>query len=283
MVDLPNCTILRCPVCHLYVLERPVEPPGGGGYDRTRFESALLAVRNWNYSRIFDLLGEIRRLSVAKLLDVGCSSGWFLAASVGAGCDAYGIEPDEFFFRQARATLPPNVKLQCGSFPENLPPQWGKFDIISFNDVFEHLPAPLAVLHSVKDRLAPGGLLVLSVPLSTGFVFRLSRLLAALGIRGPLERLFQVHYPYPHLFYYSQSSLAALARKAGFEIVKSDALRSFAVSGSFHRARMQRTTSFVQSMSQVIQACGLVLFALIEPWLSADNGVFFLRPIPNAN
>ena len=50
---------------------------------------------------------------------------------------------------------------QVGSAYE---PPAGPFDLIALTDVLEHLENPRACLATLRDRLAPGGLLVISTP-----------------------------------------------------------------------------------------------------------------------
>jgi SAM-dependent methyltransferase len=269
----------RCGACGLYSLERLAGTPVGSDYDRSQFDGALAPIRRENYARILQRIRAYK--PTGRLLDVGCSSGWFLAAAQAAGFDAFGIEPDEFFWRQAQHNVSPD-RVATGRFPVDLPAAWGRFDIIIFNDVFEHLADPLAMLAAVRERLHPDGVLVLALPMASGFVFRIGSAGYRFGLRQGLERMFQIRYPYPHLFYYSQPSLAALARRSGFDVLMIERLRNFSLSGSLHRARMDQARTLSQTAMQIAMAAGLVVFALLERWLPSDNSVAILRPIRDA-
>lgn len=265
--QLSQALVLRCPTCGVYVLD--AQPQHGESLlDRTQFEEALRALRLANYQHILGRLGTLVSLSGCRLLDVGCSTGWFLEAATSAGCACYGIEPDEFFYRRLESRRPPGVQVVHGFFARDVPASWEPFDIITFHDVFEHLTEPLAVLRAVRERLAPGGLLVLSLPTADGFAFRLGRLLCAAGVPQPLERMFQVQYPFPHLFYFTRSSLATLAGRAGFEPVLTEGLRSFSARGAVSRAHMDRGGGPVWRYGN---ASALVVFALLQHVLPADN------------
>lgn len=268
--------LFRCQACGLYFLgTEGIEPEQH--YQRQEFEGAFVGLRTANYDTI---LGELTRLSTAgkRLLDVGCSSGWFLRQASAAGFACHGVEPDRFFFDRARAALPANIPLINGYFDRDLPPDWKDFDVITFHDVFEHLPEPLAMLETCRRRLRPGGLLVLSLPSADGFVFAIGRALRSAGLAGPYERMFQVHYPYPHLFYFDDPSLSVMAERAGFDIVRRQALRSFDVRGAFHRAGMDEATTVVQRLKNLIAGGCLVLFAGLQHLLPADNVLFILQP-----
>jgi SAM-dependent methyltransferase len=258
----PWGSIARCSACGGFVLR-----PSGLQEDLNRGEvaSALRELRRHNYERI------VRRLGPAaerKLLDVGCSLGWFLEAASAGGYQTYGIEPDPFFESRIDRTRLPAAHLAQGYFPEDLPADWTSFDVITFHDVLEHLPDPAAALRACRERLNPDGKVVLSIPVADGFAFRLARLLSSFGLDGALERVFQVHYPYPHLFYPTRRSLAELARHTGFRIGFIEPLRSFHLSGVVERARMDATGG---ALSRAANAAALVLFALIEPLLPADS------------
>lgn len=275
---LPGYRVDRCLGCGLYALERLEGAREGTLYDRSQFDGALLDLRHENYTRVLDQLDTLRPLKGSRLLDVGCSSGWFLTAAAARGCVAFGIEPDEFFAAKAERDAPRGVYVQRGSFPCDLPAEWGSFDVITFNDVFEHLDEPVSVLQAVKHRLSPGGVAALALPLAGGFVFRIGSLLYRLGFTAPLERIFQIHYPYPHLYYYAPASLRALAEHAGFEAVSFHHLRSFSVRGSLRRARMDRVASLAGRLRHYATAVALTAFALLEPMVPADNGLAILRP-----
>jgi len=268
--------VARCPECGVFVLGG--EAHHVAGLDRTEFEAALRALRLANYARILRRLERLVALPGRTLLDVGCSSGWFLELAARAGMECYGIEPDTFFYERLRDTPLPGASIGQGYFPRDVPADWGPFEIISFHDVFEHLPDPAAVMRAVRERLVPGGLLVLSLPVADGFVFRLARFLRGVGMAAPLARAFQVNYPYPHLFYFTRRSIRVLAERSGFELVVLEPLRSFSASGALHRARLDRAGDRVGTLARYANAAALVGFAAVQHVLPADNALVILRP-----
>lgn len=275
--DLRCHHVLQCPICGLYMLA--LSPDHAGTLlDRTQVLDALEGLRVSNYQHILQRLAEPVSVQGRRLLDVGCSGGLFLGLASDAGYEGHGIEPDAFFYARAKQALPPRVPVVHGHFPSELPREWGRFDVITFHDVFEHLPDPVTVLQAVRDRLTADGVVVLSLPMADGFVFAVARLLYRCGFTGPLERMFQVHYPYPHLFYFARRSIAALAQRAGFETVLMERLRSFSARGSLHRARFDRAQGSIGRAKQYAGALALIGFALLERVLPADNGWVILRP-----
>lgn len=87
------------------------------------------------------------------------------------------------------------------------------YDAIVFNDVFEHLPDPVAAIVEVERRLEPGGLAVLNLPSSDGAVFRLARCLHRFGLVGIYERLWQKGLASPHITYFNQSNLRCFVER----------------------------------------------------------------------
>jgi hypothetical protein len=73
-----------------------------------------------------------------------------------------------------------------------------RFDLIAFNDVFEHLPDPKSAALASSACLRPGGMLLLTLPSSKGALFRIARTLSTLGFSGPLDRMWQ-RLTYDHL------------------------------------------------------------------------------------
>jgi len=269
--------VRRCGGCGLYLLETQAGLDTAAQLDRSKFDDAFRELRSENYGHILDAVGRVRGLSGARVLDVGCSSGWFLAAAARRGSVCYGIEPDRYFYERARRALPGEVRLVNGFFDADLPGDWPMFDLITFHDVFEHLDDPLRVLDACTRRLAPRGLLVLSVPSADGFVFRLGLALRRLGSEGPLARAFQVHYPFPHLYYFARRSLETLVRLAGFDVVRMLPLRGFRLRGSLRRAQMDRADGGAGRLAGYANGAALAAFALLQPVVPADNIVAILR------
>jgi SAM-dependent methyltransferase len=276
---LKGNAVTRCRACGLYYMLTVAS--GGGGelaLDRTKTEAALRSLRICNYEHVLRRLQERTALTGRKLLDVGCGSGLFLDLARRTGCECYGIEPDGFFYSRAAIYPPAVAQLVQGFFARDLPPEWAPFDIITFHDVFEHLDDPGRMLRAARDQLASGGYLVFSLPVADGFVFRLARSLFRLGIAEPLERMFQVHYPYPHLFYFTVRSFVSLAQHAGMEPVLVERLRSFSIRGALHRVEMDRSSGASGDFKRYAAAAMLSVFALTEPVVPADSVLVVLQP-----
>ena len=139
---------------------------------------------------------------------------------------------------------------------------------------FEHLPEPAAAAVAAEALLRPGGLLVLNVPSSRGALFRLSAVLARLGLPGPYERLWQKEFASPHVSYFARRSLAALiGRHTDLTLVDSFSLPSVSRNGLV--ARVSGSHGGLVGMGLV---AGVWLLSFILPWLPADIEVLvFIR------
>lgn len=189
------------------------------------------------------------------LLEIGCAHGWFLDSAVMRGFRVIGIEPDLSVSRTAsRRRLP----ILNGYFPDALL-QTAVFDIIAFNDVFEHLPDVNAALEDCKAHLLPGGLLLLNLPSSKGFIYRCCYFLAKLGFSKFFERMWQSGLPSPHLHYFETDSLHTLLAQLSFQIVHSGHLSTLHLKGLYQR---------ISHVGGILPCCTLLLiWGLLLPYL----------------
>jgi len=96
-----------------------------------------------------------------RMLDVGCGNGATLRAfgEVAPGWTKAGTEFDAKYRAQVES-IPNTEPLYVGAV-EGVP---GTFDVISMIHVLEHIVDPVAVLATLRSKLAPGGLLLIEVP-----------------------------------------------------------------------------------------------------------------------
>lgn len=100
--------------------------------------------------------------NITSLLDVGCSSGLF-AQSVKrkTGATVWGIEPNNDAFLRADKLLD---EVFCGFFEDVYTKIDRKFDLITFNDVLEHMVNPWETLKKCLEMLTPNGKILASLP-----------------------------------------------------------------------------------------------------------------------
>lgn len=198
--------------------------------DENSRENGLWSLRVANFASLLRAIKESGRDS-GKLLDVGCAHGWFLDAAKENGFDVLGIEPD---IQVSNATSQRGLPVRQGFFPEILSSN-EQFDIIIFNDVFEHIPDLSRLLAGCRNHLQPDGLLVLNLPSNEGGIYRVSRLLTKIGFNSFFERLWQKGLPSPHLHYFNLINLNELLRNNGFQSIASGRLPALRLRGLFTR------------------------------------------------
>jgi 2-polyprenyl-3-methyl-5-hydroxy-6-metoxy-1,4-benzoquinol methylase len=99
------------------------------------------------------------------ILDVGCGVGFALDAAKRAGLKTYGLE----LSRTALATAADRGHTVFPVLLEDLASEWeGKFDLISLNQVLEHVTDPVSLIRQCVRFLSPRGAIAIAVPSATG-------------------------------------------------------------------------------------------------------------------
>jgi len=235
--------IRRCTGCGLWSSDlRPDRHEQSAHVGEGQRQAALEALRRANFELILDLLARRGALAGNRVLDVGSAHGWFLESAAARGMSVLGIEPDAEVAARSAARL----ETRIGCFPEAVRPG-ETFDVIAFNDVFEHLPEPAQVLGACVRQLRPGGRLLLNLPDADGALFRAACVLARAGLSAPLERLWQARFRFPHLWYFDARSLQRLLAPHGLRLVDSVGLPIYRREKLWPRLRMDETTGVLLS------------------------------------
>ena len=145
----------------------------GGGYTTAILE---FIVKNF-----------ISKKNPAKILDIGCGTGYLLHKLKEKGFSVYGIEPG----LQARIGIDKyKLPITTDFFPSMKINQ--KFDLIISSLVLEHIINPESFLIDIKNCLTENGTVILGVPNSEPFIST-----------GDISTLFHEHWSYftPKSFY----------------------------------------------------------------------------------
>jgi SAM-dependent methyltransferase len=284
-------TLEKCPVCGgrfarlrhqwLFVcsncglLSSNLEPEipteaGQSIINETRRSDGLRAIRTRNNSRILDSIGGALNGGRRRLLDVGSGLGFFLKNASARGFQVTGIEPDANVVNAARKS---GLDVRHGYFPDCMEPG-EQFDVIVFNDVFEHIPNIDAAMRACVTHLSPRGVLVLNCPNKNGVFYRISEILDRIGCHGAFDRVWQRNLPSPHVWYFTPSQLARLGRQHGLEAVSIIKLTPITLRGISNRI------FHVGEQSKIIGVAAVIATTLIAPFLSIlprDIGVVLLR------
>ena len=200
--------------------------------DEAQREAGLKALRLENFRTIVAYARQHVTAETPRLLDVGSAHGWFLEAAQ-AQFDVLGVEPDAVVGGRAAAR---GLPVRSGYFPDVVAHD-ERFDAIVFNDVIEHIPDIHSALAACQAHLSEGGILILNLPNSRGFLYRLSKLLARAGWHGPFERMWQKDMPSPHVHYFDPRNLQELVLKQGFTMVQTAELPALRAHGLMERLR----------------------------------------------
>ena len=202
-------TIARCGACSLVFAQNKVTAEelaanyAGIEEEAKVYEEPNVECLNYYYQKLGGLIRR-RFPRPGKLLDVGCSHGWFL--DVMSGWECHGIE---IVIADAEAARERHgERIVTGSF-EDYPLREGYFDVITMQDVFDHLRDPIQALEKCRRMLRCGGLIVIKV-------HNISCLYAKL-----MGSKFYAIVPPSHLFYYDRCTLTCALGNSGFQVVDS--------------------------------------------------------------
>jgi 2-polyprenyl-3-methyl-5-hydroxy-6-metoxy-1,4-benzoquinol methylase len=170
---------------------------------------------NNSHTMMVGLVGSHKRV-----LDVGCANGYFAEVLVERGCQVSGVEFDPVAAEEARKHLDQLVVGDLEQLDLVAELGEGRFDVIVFGDVLEHLRDPLPVLRQARPLLAPGGYVVISIPNVAHGAVRLKLLQGRFDYQ-PLGLLDSTH-----IRFFTRDNLKALLHDAG--LAATDFLRTTA-------------------------------------------------------
>lgn len=210
-----NYTLVRCQSCSLIWLSNPPKP-GEMHHHYTDAYNRLISAGGENSPERWKArkatLTQYKKSGI--LLDLGCSSGSFLAFMQGESWKLYGIEMSAEVARTAKKRSKADVfvgDILDAIFAKE------SFDVITCFDVLEHLYEPRRVMAHVSEWLKPGGIFYVLVP----------------NVNSAEARVFRSYWhglELPrHLFHYSPASLKFLAASVGLREISLETRRNPAV------------------------------------------------------
>jgi tRNA (mo5U34)-methyltransferase len=117
---------------------------------------------------ILDALGLPKDMRGLRVLDIGCSDGYFAFEAEKRGAEVLAIDfvPETYTgFATAKAILGSEVEYRMENVYNLSRETVGEFDVVLFLGVLYHLRKPLAALDAIRSVLKPGGLLFIGTML----------------------------------------------------------------------------------------------------------------------
>lgn len=136
-----------------------------------------------------------------RILDIGCSYGFFVEEALRRGWDACGCEINPVTGGHSKERLKERV---CVGDLDAMTFAGPGFDVITLWDVLEHQPDPTAFLNRVKKYLKEDGMICLQVPNFDGYLS---------SLKG---EMWDWLTPGDHLYFFTPATLAKTAESAGF-------------------------------------------------------------------
>lgn len=146
----------------------------------------------------------------SRVLDIGCGTGSISGMIRDLRrADVLGIEPHP---ERAKKAESEGIKVIQGVYSPDVPVKYGKFDVVLFADVLEHLTDPAETLEQAKSALTPDGRILASIPNVAHWSVRL-RLLAGKFDYEPTGIMDATH-----LRWFTRKSVRRLFDGAGYDI-----------------------------------------------------------------
>jgi 2-polyprenyl-3-methyl-5-hydroxy-6-metoxy-1,4-benzoquinol methylase len=175
--------------------DRDYELETGGG-------TALSAAEHMAHATARHRLGIVEQFATGRLLDIGCSTGFFLQESSQRGFEADGIDLSRTAVAEARAS-----KLNAYAATVETYQGGAQYDVVTAFDVMEHVLDPAAFLRSVSRLLKPAGILVLTTPDTGSLTCRL------------MGRRWYFYVPGLHNFHFDRRNITTLLAHQGFRVL----------------------------------------------------------------
>jgi len=166
--------------------------------------------KNNSHTLAYDLIENHANGRVLRVLEVGCSGGYFGAAVRAQGHTVWGVEPDYKSSQTAKEVLDFAFNGTLDDFYKQHEDE--KFDVIVFGDVLEHFSNPASALEEVKAIINDDGAIVASVPNVSHITVR------AMLLEGRWEYNDLGIMDRTHLQFFTEETLVELFDSTGFNV-----------------------------------------------------------------
>ncbi len=260
--------VYKCPACGLYTSDADFDFSFKSSLDETPREVGLKQLRFDNFDTIVKALKSAKPGKLTGL-EIGTGNGWWLKVCQDEGIDCIGIEPETSHQDYHKAN---RLNVYYGFYPATDIKTENGYDFIIFNDVFEHIKDIDELLAALKADLANDGILIINLPMSSGFFYRTAMLLHRFGVDSYLTRMWQFNFHSPHMNYFNQKNLKTLLQRHGFKNTADLPLKS--VNFSTVKERIS-SDSDVSKFKAGVLTTGISLLKPVINSSKPDTRVFF--------
>ena len=199
----------RCTECKFYFSN--LKP--GFGQD----VEGISYLRKKNFDKIVHEIIKIK--SSPKILEIGSGDGFFIDKCLKLNLNIVGSEASEKNIIKLKKKF--KIKILKIILPFIKKKDDEKFDVIVFNDVFEHLTNINDVISQIKNKLNKSGIILINFPSSDGFIFKLSEIFMKFGFLQFYDRMWQRNMSSPHLSYFNKNNIIRLFKRHNFNLKRS--------------------------------------------------------------
>lgn len=212
LIEIDGARVVECVACKLGILAaRPSEAQLTALYQEAYFSAHSIGYAKDETDAQRGVRGQRKRVTWikgcvprgARLLDVGCASGYFLAAAQQSGFEVEGVEVSTWASEEAKKRF--NVRVTVGQI-HDVPGPYPRFDAVTMWHSLEHARDPQATLDVAYRLLKPGGVVAIELPNYQSVDAR--------GY-GPAWSGWSLPY---HFWHFSPTSLSTLVRRCGFDV-----------------------------------------------------------------
>ena len=207
-----------------------------------RFDAQEAAEKEQRKARtVWQRLKEYTGGQFKSAMDIGCGLGWCLDTIRGQvpGLAIAGIEPSDYCADHFTSRIGGELVARDVDSDWQAANQ-GRFDLIIFRHVLEHLLDPIEVLQKVNQALTPDGLVYIAVP----------------DMMQPDGSLADFWYRCVHTYYYSEVTLSRIAARAELMplVIRSENSELWGIFRKADEARRDSARSVYRAQMRALRA-----------------------------
>jgi len=210
--------VYKCASCGLLNSDARFEHSFQSDLESDARDIGLKQLRLKNFSTIIKELKKYKSGKNAGIngLEIGSGNGWWLETCKKNNINCIGIEPERIYENYHQEN---NLNVIYGFYPDVNPKKEQGYDFIIFNDVFEHIEDINGLVENLKKDLSNDGILIINLPMSTGFFYKMAVRMHKLGLNSFLTRLWQFNFHSPHMNYFNEHNMKLLLSRHGFRAI----------------------------------------------------------------